>query len=205
MLPRESPSARSGAAATSARRRSSEAESYPVRSAGIRPDFGDQNVQCSSWSCAGARSGAPRPVQDEQFNSMGSGTRRMVLRASGALELCVTGRGVFVGEQSAAQAMGFLNDPMAVMIAAQQETYGLGQKLRFLGHSYRTTDSPSALGTGSKAEWAIETRSRRTRDQIGDRRAGAAAGRGPSRRLRTMRATAVKIPFRSRGMRVSAT
>ena len=42
--------------------------------------------------------------------------------AAGALELRVAGRGVFAGEHSAAQAMGFLNNPVAVMIAAQQET-----------------------------------------------------------------------------------
>src|ERR1700689_3880539 len=42
--------------------------------------------------------------------------------AAGALELRVAGRGVFAGEKSAAKPMGFLNDPKAVMIAAQRET-----------------------------------------------------------------------------------
>ena len=42
--------------------------------------------------------------------------------AAGALELRVAGRGVFTGEESATPAMGLLNDPKAVVIAAQGET-----------------------------------------------------------------------------------
>ena len=55
-----------------------------------------------------------------QFDRIGNEADRA--SAAGALELRIAGRGVFVGKHSAAKAVRLADDPVAVVIAAEQET-----------------------------------------------------------------------------------